>query len=148
MDSQENSQESSQFSATANVVPKEEPMDTTAGNSAALLYSVEDISGRASPDLWPEQVPGFSNFTCRTMTSTPPVLKDSPVQKLVYEMTNEDVAMMHELGQHSADKLIQQVRDLQNLAYQLGLEEAKQLTRGRILKVLENQSETPAKWAQ
>ncbi len=28
-----------------------------------------------------------------------------------------------ELGQHSADKLIQQIRDLQNLAYQLGLEE-------------------------
>lgn len=35
--------------------------------------------------------------------------------------------LLSELGQHSADKLIQQIRDLQNLAYQLGLEEGFQI---------------------
>ena len=42
-----------------------------------------------------------------------------------------------ELGQLSADQLMAHIKSLQNTAYQLGIIEAKELARGKFLKVLE-----------
>ena len=41
-----------------------------------------------------------------------------------------------EFSKYSASELIAEVKQLQNLAYQLGLEEAKEMTRGKYLNIL------------
>jgi len=45
--------------------------------------------------------------------------------------------LLQEFGSLTASNLIEEIRKLQNLAYQLGLEEAKEMTRGRYLSILE-----------
>lgn len=42
----------------------------------------------------------------------------------------------------SAQELIGEVKQLQNLAYQLGLEEAKEMTRGKYLNILSSRKKT------
>ncbi|OBS77466.1 hypothetical protein A6R68_16065, partial [Neotoma lepida] len=60
----------------------------------ASLLSFEKLD-RASPDLWPEQLPGVAEFA----------------------------ASFKKLGSLTTANLMEKVRGLQNLAYQLGLDE-------------------------
>ena len=59
----------------------------------------------------------------------------------VTERVNKQVKCpfsLAEFGALSPDELIEEVRKLLNVAYQLGVEEAKQMTRGKYLHVLAN----------
>lgn len=96
------------------------------------LLSLEKLD-RASPDLWPEQIPGLSEFAA---IQTPRSV-DSPQPKWLQNLEQEDMNLLHEFGSLTAANLIEEVRKLQNLAFQLGLEEAKEMTRGRFLKILD-----------
>ncbi|XP_045919418.1 protein lin-52 homolog isoform X1 [Micropterus dolomieu] len=81
------------------------------------LLSFEKLD-RASPDLWPEQLPGVAEFaaSCKNpITNSPP--------KWMAELENEDIEMLKELGSLTTANLMEKVKGLQNLAYQLGLEE-------------------------
>uniref|UniRef100_A0A3B3IF81 Protein lin-52 homolog n=1 Tax=Oryzias latipes TaxID=8090 RepID=A0A3B3IF81_ORYLA len=83
------------------------------------LLSFEKLD-RASPDLWPEQLPGVAEFaaTCKNpITTSPP--------KWMAELESEDIEMLKELGSLTTANLMEKVKGLQNLAYQLGLEECK-----------------------
>ncbi|XP_059579060.1 protein lin-52 homolog isoform X3 [Alligator mississippiensis] len=81
------------------------------------LLSFEKLD-RASPDLWPEQLPGVAEFAASfksPITSSPP--------KWMAELENDDIDMLKELGSLTTANLMEKVRGLQNLAYQLGLDE-------------------------
>uniref|UniRef100_A0A673HYM5 Protein lin-52 homolog n=1 Tax=Sinocyclocheilus rhinocerous TaxID=307959 RepID=A0A673HYM5_9TELE len=81
------------------------------------LLSFEKLD-RASPDLWPEQLPGVSEFAAsfkNPITNSPP--------KWMAELESEDIEMLKELGSLTTANLMEKVKGLQNLAYQLGLEE-------------------------
>uniref|UniRef100_A0A8C8D3K5 Protein lin-52 homolog n=1 Tax=Oncorhynchus tshawytscha TaxID=74940 RepID=A0A8C8D3K5_ONCTS len=81
------------------------------------LLSFEKLD-RASPDLWPEQLPGVADFaaSCKNpITNSPP--------KWMAELESEDIEMLKELGSLTTANLMEKVKGLQNLAYQLGLEE-------------------------
>ncbi|KPP70877.1 protein lin-52-like, partial [Scleropages formosus] len=113
------------------------------------LLSFEKLD-RASPDLWPEQreytrwpkglrrhissrvltlvymspvffvskVPGVAEFAASfksPITNSPP--------KWMAELENDDIEMLKELGSLTTANLMEKVKGLQNLAYQLGLEE-------------------------
>jgi len=96
-----------------------------------MLLSEENLD-RASPDLWPEQIPGVSEFAAVSPlagTNTPPTW--------VSEFEKADMEMIQEFGSLSTTQLLEKVRGLQNLAYQLGLEEAHEMTRGKFLNILE-----------
>nr|XP_017449978.1 protein lin-52 homolog isoform X5 [Rattus norvegicus] len=85
----------------------------------ASLLSFEKLD-RASPDLWPEQLPGVAEFAASfksPITSSPPTW--------MAEIERDDIDMLKELGSLTTANLMEKVRGLQNLAYQLGLDECK-----------------------
>ncbi|KAK1339353.1 hypothetical protein QTO34_020036 [Cnephaeus nilssonii] len=85
----------------------------------ASLLSFEKLD-RASPDLWPEQLPGVAEFAASfksPITSSPP--------KWMAEIERDDFDMLKELGSLTTANLMEKVRGLQNLAYQLGLDECE-----------------------
>uniref|UniRef100_A0AAQ4PPC3 Protein lin-52 homolog n=1 Tax=Gasterosteus aculeatus aculeatus TaxID=481459 RepID=A0AAQ4PPC3_GASAC len=95
------------------------------------LLSFEKLD-RASPDLWPERLPGVSEFaaSCKNpINNSPP--------KWMAELESEDIEMLKELGSLTTANLMEKVKGLQNLAYQLGLEESREMTRGKFLNILE-----------
>ncbi|XP_009693015.1 PREDICTED: protein lin-52 homolog, partial [Cariama cristata] len=70
----------------------------------------------AFPFLFP--VPGVAEFAASfksPITSSPP--------KWMAELENDDIDMLKELGSLTTANLMEKVRGLQNLAYQLGLDE-------------------------
>uniref|UniRef100_A0A8C9N8T2 Protein lin-52 homolog n=1 Tax=Serinus canaria TaxID=9135 RepID=A0A8C9N8T2_SERCA len=98
------------------------------GNGELKLIKLD----RASPDLWPEQLPGVAEFAASfksPITSSPP--------KWMAELENDDIDMLKELGSLTTANLMEKVRGLQNLAYQLGLDESREMTRGKFLNILE-----------
>ncbi|KAL8600472.1 Protein lin-52 [Nucella lapillus] len=102
------------------------------GNSEEdQLLSMEKL--RASPELWPEQIPGVSEFA----SSKSPVNSSETPPKWLADLEKDDIDLLQEFGSLTAAQLMEKVRGLQNLAYQLGLEEAREMTRGKFLNILE-----------
>uniref|UniRef100_A0A3Q3K095 Protein lin-52 homolog n=1 Tax=Monopterus albus TaxID=43700 RepID=A0A3Q3K095_MONAL len=89
------------------------------------LMSFEKLD-RASPDLWPEKCKFKSP---RPINSSPP--------RWMAELESEDIEMLKELGSLTTANLMEKIKGLQNLAYQLGLEESREMTRGKFLNILE-----------
>uniref|UniRef100_A0A8B9FRA8 Protein lin-52 homolog n=1 Tax=Amazona collaria TaxID=241587 RepID=A0A8B9FRA8_9PSIT len=107
------------------------PFSIAGADLEASLLSFEKLD-RASPDLWPEQLPGVAEFAASfksPITSSPP--------KWMAELENDDIDMLKELGSLTTANLMEKVRGLQNLAYQLGLDESREMTRGKFLNILE-----------
>lgn len=93
------------------------------------LLALEKLD-RASPDLWPDQIPGVSQFI---PLETP---NNSPQVNVLQGLTPDDLATIHQLGNLPVFSLLEEVKRLQNIAYQLGLEERKEMTRGKYLNIL------------
>ncbi|XP_066589105.1 protein lin-52 homolog isoform X1 [Prorops nasuta] len=91
------------------------------------LMSLEKLD-RASPDLWPEQIPGVNEFVAQNSPQTEPL-------PWAAGLTADDINQLHQLGNLSMTGLITEVKKLHDLAYQLGLEEAKEMTRGKYLNI-------------
>ncbi|CAL8074835.1 unnamed protein product [Calicophoron daubneyi] len=86
-----------------------------------------DNLDRASPDLWPEQK-FLSSRQNEINLQTPP--------KYATDLDKEDLELIHDFGSLSTQQLMDKIKHLQNLAYQVGLEEAKEMTRGKFLNIL------------
>lgn len=95
---------------------------------------------RSSPDLWPEQIPGVSQF----IPNTPTTGQSSPSQasEWLQGLSKEDMELLMQLATLSVPHILNEVRKLQNLAYQLGQEETKEMTRGKYLNVLQRRQNT------
>ncbi|XP_018017895.1 protein lin-52 homolog [Hyalella azteca] len=93
------------------------------------LMSLERMD-RSSPDLWPATMPGI--YDVASLVSSPHTRPSTPGLTL----TAQDQALLYQFSSLSPAELIEEVRKLQNVAYQLGVEEAKQMTRGKYLHVL------------
>jgi len=52
------------------------------------------------------------------------------------EMDKHDFTLIGRYSKLTPNELIAEVKQLQNMAYQLGLEEAKEMTRGKYLNIL------------
>jgi len=92
------------------------------------LMSFERLD-RNSPDLWPEQFPGVSDFAYNIAPETTP-------PKWLTIIDKEDSDMLQEFGSLSPAQLVEKIRGLQELAFQLGLEEAHEMVRGKFLNIL------------
>lgn len=101
-----------------------------AGEANINLLSEEQLDGRLSPELWPETIPGVTAFA----SLVPPMHSRSLLPK--WALDEEGIVMLQELGSLTASALLEKVKDLQNLAYKLGIEESREMTRGRFLDVL------------
>ncbi|XP_070490046.1 protein lin-52 homolog isoform X1 [Chironomus tepperi] len=89
-----------------------------------FLLSSENL--RASPELWPEKIPGSDNFT-------------KTVSKHVKEnengLTQDDIRNIYQLGSLPKTEIVAEIRRLYDEGYQLGVEEAKEVTRGKYLNI-------------
>ncbi|CRK90170.1 CLUMA_CG003884, isoform B [Clunio marinus] len=89
-----------------------------------FLLSSENL--RASPELWPEKIPGSDNFA-------------KSAHKLAREnekgLTQEDIRLIYQLGQLPKSGIITEIKRLYDEGYQLGLDEGKEITRGKYLNI-------------
>ncbi|XP_051164673.1 protein lin-52 homolog isoform X2 [Leptopilina boulardi] len=92
------------------------------------LMSLEKLD-RASPDLWPEQ--SVNEY----------VAQNSPHTEQPYwtsSLTAGEINQLHQLGNLTMDLLIKEVKKLHDLAYELGVEEAREMTRGKYLNIFKH----------
>lgn len=75
-------------------------------------------------------VPGVSQFVL--LQSLTPNFS----QPWTRSLDQDDLNLLHQFGSLTASGLIAEVKKLYDVAYQLGLEEAKEMTRGKCLKIL------------
>ncbi|KAJ6637047.1 Protein lin-52 like [Pseudolycoriella hygida] len=101
------------------------------------LISMEKLD-RNSPEVWPEKIPGINQFI--VMNSTPSLTSSSQSKGVSWAqgLSSEDISAMHQLGALSSTGLIAEIRKLYDQAYDLGIQEAKEMTRGRYLNIFPN----------
>ncbi|XP_059621486.1 protein lin-52 homolog isoform X2 [Phlebotomus argentipes] len=93
------------------------------------LLSLENLD-RASPELWPEKsVTDFisSSNNRSSVSPTPPSWSRG--------LTSEDIAAMHKLGELTPTALALDLKKIYDQAYVLGVQEAKEMTRGKYLNI-------------
>jgi len=124
---------------TLNATNEGDENESDLGDLELSLRALERLD-RSSPDLWPEQIPGVNQF----LPSTPSITQESPNQpgEWLQGLTREDTELLLQLGTLPVHDILNEVRQLQNMAYQLGQEETKEMTRGKYLNVLRRRSNT------
>ena len=81
-------------------------------------------------------VPGVTEFLAN---SSPPLFdSNNTSSEWLTDLDQDDINMLHGFGSLTASALLEKVKELQNLSYQLGLEEAREMTRGKFLNVLQS----------
>lgn len=121
---------------TTNAVERkaEDEEETDEEELERSLLSYEQFDNRSSPDLWPDQIPGVSDFVALQTSND---VKGSSGDVNLTRLENHDGELLRELGSlENMTALMERVRSLQNAAYELGLEEAKEMTRGKFLNIL------------
>lgn len=95
-----------------------------------ILCSEETLDGRSSPDLWPEPIPGLSQYA--GLFEPGQIKKSLPK----WNLDQEGLVMLQELGSLTTAALLEKVKDLQNMSYKLAADEAREVARGRFLDIL------------
>ncbi|XP_044254135.1 protein lin-52 homolog [Tribolium madens] len=106
----------------------EQEQDQSLSDLEQTLMSMENLD-RASPEIWPEKYPGMTDFV---NSFTPPSAVKLPYSK---ELNQDDQNYLHQLAALPTAGLISKVKELHDIAYQLGVEESKEVTRGKYLNV-------------
>jgi len=113
-------------------------MSTTASDDedkneleGSFLMSTESMN-RASPLLW--EAPGVTSLYANSLLPSPPPPGPSPPLAL----SPDDISLLNRFSALSGEELIEEVKRLQHVAYQLAVEENKQITRGKYLQVLKD----------
>ncbi|XP_055617000.1 protein lin-52 homolog isoform X1 [Toxorhynchites rutilus septentrionalis] len=112
------------------------------------LMSLEKLD-RESPELWPEKcmlhpnlnllrnfqlyILSFFDPVKGTDVSTPGVDFSPPAW--TKGLTQDDINSMYQLGALSTNGIIAEIKKLYDQAYQLGMQEANEMTRGKYLNI-------------
>jgi hypothetical protein len=99
------------------------------------LRSTERLD-RSSPDLWPQNLPTAALHLLAK--NQPKTGGTDNTGVWTQGLDPEDINLLHQFGSLTSASLVEEVKKLQNIAYQLGLEEAKEMTRGKLLHVLDD----------
>lgn len=82
-------------------------------------------------------VPGLREF----VSNTPELLESNKeVPEWLTGLDQEDVELLWSLGRLTSAQILEKVKELYNLAFELDIEEDKEMTRGKFLEVLERKS--------
>uniref|UniRef100_A0A158R618 Protein lin-52 homolog n=1 Tax=Syphacia muris TaxID=451379 RepID=A0A158R618_9BILA len=87
---------------------------------SSYLECKEEIDQRKSPELWPEEIPGAWEVSKANMSC---MGDNKPATRFRTDLDPQDVRLVNELGQLNADQLMEYVKNLQNNAFTLGIEE-------------------------
>ncbi|XP_019876936.1 protein lin-52 homolog [Aethina tumida] len=112
------------------IVEQEQEDQVLSDELVESLMSMENLD-RPSPELWPEKIPGIRDFISN-FQSTPQSVSKSPYSR---ELTPEDQNYLHQLASLSTAGLISKVKELHDITYQLGVEESREVTRGKYLNL-------------
>ncbi|XP_055538490.1 protein lin-52 homolog isoform X1 [Wyeomyia smithii] len=88
------------------------------------LMSLEKLD-HDSPHMWPQKA--VDRFSTPNLNFSPPAWTKG--------LTQDDINSMYQLGALSANGIIAEVKKLYDQAYQLGVQEAKEMTRGKYLNI-------------
>ena len=103
------------------------------------LQALERLD-RSSPDLWPDHIPGVGQFLPQTPFMDSDTPRGSEAGGYLHNLTREELETLMQLGGLSVQQLVCEVKRLQNVAYQLGQEESKEMTRGKYLNILKKKN--------
>ncbi|RDD43144.1 Protein lin-52-like protein [Trichoplax sp. H2] len=110
-------------------------MDQDIEQSLRSLLSDEHLD-RDSPDLWSDPSFGYNV----KFSPAPSAVATPGSSKWQDESQNDREILIQELASLTKEEVLKKVRDLQNFAYQLGSEEAREMTRGKYLNILQSDS--------
>ncbi|KAF7283900.1 DREAM core complex component lin-52 [Rhynchophorus ferrugineus] len=99
------------------------------------LLTMENLD-RSSPEMWPEKIPGVTDFINSYNNH---IVSKMPYSK---ELTEDDQNYLQELAALPTANLIAKVKELHDIAYQLGVEESKEVTRGKYLNIFSKSNKT------
>uniref|UniRef100_A0A7I4YPQ8 Cation_ATPase_N domain-containing protein n=1 Tax=Haemonchus contortus TaxID=6289 RepID=A0A7I4YPQ8_HAECO len=106
-------------------------MNTTrANNQSGALTCGESLQRAPSPVLFPENVPGAAKVNTEHDGMLP-----SKQRSFRTDLSPDDVKLVNELGRLTPDQLADYIKNVQNTAYSLGIEEARQFSRGKMLQI-------------
>ncbi|XP_058468002.1 protein lin-52 homolog isoform X1 [Malaya genurostris] len=88
------------------------------------LMSLEKLD-RDSPEIWSEKE--IHEINTPNLNFSPPAWTKG--------LTQDDINSMYQLGALSTNGIIAEVRKLYDQAYQLGVQEAKEMSRGKCLNI-------------
>jgi len=117
-----------------------------AGSSESSLSDLEESLqalerlDRSSPDLWPDHIPGVGQFLPQTPYMDSDTPRGSEAGGYLHNLSREELETLMQLGGLSVQQLVSEVKRLQNVAYQLGQEESKEMTRGKYLNILKKKN--------
>nr|NP_001284908.1 lin-52, isoform B [Drosophila melanogaster]NP_572256.1 lin-52, isoform A [Drosophila melanogaster]AAF46076.1 lin-52, isoform A [Drosophila melanogaster]AAV54477.1 Myb-MuvB complex subunit Lin-52 [Drosophila melanogaster]AHN59379.1 lin-52, isoform B [Drosophila melanogaster] len=94
------------------------------------LISMETL--RPSPVQWPERFPGMDEFL--SMSDTPMYTRST---NYTSNLTDDDMVKINELAQLPPEDLIDKIKSMHDEIYQLGLREAMEMTRGKLLGIFD-----------
>ncbi|XP_053203401.1 protein lin-52 homolog [Panonychus citri] len=101
------------------------------------LLSCQETLDRSSPTLWPQPVPGLLDF----------IKKSEPEWKLgecewdlseLDRLETEDYESIYYFRESKPLQLLEQIQEINDYAYQLDLEESREVNRGIILNIFDN----------
>ncbi|XKL59660.1 hypothetical protein PGB90_000676 [Kerria lacca] len=95
------------------------------------LIALETLD-RTSPELWPEPIPGVSVFAHLHSS-----FQNKSQQPWNRPLDREDISLLNYYGTLSQKELIAEIKKLYDIAYNLGAEEAREMTRGKYLHILQ-----------
>jgi len=132
-----NNVEGNQEESTVGIIaaPKADSIDLTS----------DEKLDRSSPDLWPRNlITSASHLLAKKKKAEQKAGtgsdggSKSPTEAWAQGLDPEDMNLLHQFGSLTSTGLIEEVKKLQNIAHQLGLEEAKEINRGKLLRVLDD----------
>lgn len=98
------------------------------------LLSSERLD-RESPEIWPQKIPGAQKVY-KELTSNADGARDTPAW--AEGLTQDDIDEIYKMGDLSRYEVIVEVKKLYDQAYKLGVQEAKEMTRGKYLNIFSN----------
>jgi len=111
-----------------------------------FLLSSENL--RASPELWPEKIPGSDNYTKsvgKHVKENENGLTQDDIRNIYRKFVKFNIhafnnlilynLLLAELGSLPKTEIVAEIRRLYDEGYQLGVEEAKEVTRGKYLNI-------------
>uniref|UniRef100_A0AC35GKY4 Uncharacterized protein n=1 Tax=Panagrolaimus sp. PS1159 TaxID=55785 RepID=A0AC35GKY4_9BILA len=122
---------SSTAQVTSSAAPPQQP--TTTKTETIELECEENLGRCASPNEFPEYVPGAWDEVRQHKSIAP----GKSAMRFRTELDSGDVKLVNELGQLTVDNLLDYMKNLQNNAFLLGEEEAKEFQRAKCLGIFQ-----------
>uniref|UniRef100_A0A1I7XK94 Protein lin-52 homolog n=1 Tax=Heterorhabditis bacteriophora TaxID=37862 RepID=A0A1I7XK94_HETBA len=101
------------------------------------LTCPESLRRAPSPELFPENVPGAWQMNRENEV----LLPGSKQRTFRTDLEPDDVKLVNELGRLTPDQLAEYIKTLQSSAFSLGVEEARQFSKGKVLQIFKRRSD-------